>query len=769
MQFQNMHPKRRKPMLALRNECGMKKFICSTLRPTQLPFQDPYNYDMCAKFVADFIRYEPLELASQLPQHMPSPSAVLGWQAGDCFDMAQTLCSLLLGVGYDAYVVSGYAPATITRCDQTSTSIAPEAPPPEPPPPYKPDTTKYTIGARKVLQSTFLKQKAEREAAEAAKATPKESKEAAAPVDREALAAAEAEELDELKGRRVHAWVLMLPGKRMLEQMLFVEPSTGQLYPSDASPYYGVETLWNSSNYWVNMQGREVAAGKLSFELTDASKWEGLLYDSTMASAADFGDDGGDEGYEGATGDAAEEAVDESKVLAEMPPSWVTRLHVPRDLFENGCPQGRKSTAFRKGLVQKFAPYSREDGLVEMVTLYEDIERTTVAELRQSFANRQDLLYRRVVRGEETSEFFEPGRKTSLREHTWVEGVKRTMHFYATARLDGLVSRYEDVGVKTYYVFDGSRDPLIYRSVSYLEDAEYSDAPDKNIRKLAEKFRRSPEADPEEDVCKRTFELEAGLIKLKYHFGKDKVTASSRTFAKDGTGHQVTQVDPFSKPPTEAQLLDEFTRLQAAERECINEIKDYDRQTKETLKQRAAEEADIEEAEEEAARMSPSGKPLVPRYLTVSVYDTARSRLNNMEEEEDDSDVVPHDYLTPFLSEPIGVDDDPLPRDEALQAREACLRSLKDRLVERANIVQSRLDDENALLSKKQAAFQRNRDHMDPSDEAEYERYCQEAMFRIQILEQRLDRHTELSLQKYAEMDARLRDDPRLKNLNASR
>ena len=54
---------------------------------------------------------------------------------------------------------------------------------------------------------------------------------------------------------------------------------------------------------------------------------------------------------------------------------------------------------------------------------------------------------------------------------------------------------------------------------------------------------------------------------------------------------------------------------------------------------------------------------------------------------------------------------------------------------------------------------------MDPSDEAEYERYCQEAMFRIQILDQRLDRHTELSLQKYAEMDQRLREDPRLRNL----
>ena len=65
--------------------------------------------------------------------------------------------------------------------------------------------------------------------------------------------------------------------------------------------------------------------------------------------------------------------------------------------------------------------------------------------------------------------------------------------------------------------------------------------------------------------------------------------------------------------------------------------------------------------------------------------------------------------------------------------------------MERANIVQSRLDEENAALSKRQAAFQRNRDHMDPNDEAEYERYCQEAMFRIQILEQRLDRHIALA------------------------
>lgn len=33
--------------------------------------------------------------------------------------------------------------------------------------------------------------------------------------------------MDELHGKRVHAWVLVLAGKRMLEKSLFVEPSTG--------------------------------------------------------------------------------------------------------------------------------------------------------------------------------------------------------------------------------------------------------------------------------------------------------------------------------------------------------------------------------------------------------------------------------------------------------------------------------------------------------------------------------------------------------------
>jgi hypothetical protein len=44
---------------------------------------------------------------------------VLKWQAGDCFDFSIVLCSLLIGSGYDAYVVYGTAPKAITTKDES--------------------------------------------------------------------------------------------------------------------------------------------------------------------------------------------------------------------------------------------------------------------------------------------------------------------------------------------------------------------------------------------------------------------------------------------------------------------------------------------------------------------------------------------------------------------------------------------------------------------------------------------------------------------------
>ena len=43
----------------------------------------------------------------------------MNWQEGDCFDFAIVLSSLLIGAGYDAYVVYGTAPKRITTKDES--------------------------------------------------------------------------------------------------------------------------------------------------------------------------------------------------------------------------------------------------------------------------------------------------------------------------------------------------------------------------------------------------------------------------------------------------------------------------------------------------------------------------------------------------------------------------------------------------------------------------------------------------------------------------
>jgi hypothetical protein len=118
-QFKIIYDSLRELLLAPQNECHKRKFICTTIRPTKLPFVELYDWEKCSKFIADFLEYEELTSPDEYPTQIPSPANVLSWQAGDSFDFAICLCSLLLGAGYDAYVVVGTAPKFITTRDES--------------------------------------------------------------------------------------------------------------------------------------------------------------------------------------------------------------------------------------------------------------------------------------------------------------------------------------------------------------------------------------------------------------------------------------------------------------------------------------------------------------------------------------------------------------------------------------------------------------------------------------------------------------------------
>lgn len=53
------------------------------------------------------------------PGTLVSPTTVLRSQKGNCFDFSVLLSSLLIGAGYDAYCVCGYATRETTLMDET--------------------------------------------------------------------------------------------------------------------------------------------------------------------------------------------------------------------------------------------------------------------------------------------------------------------------------------------------------------------------------------------------------------------------------------------------------------------------------------------------------------------------------------------------------------------------------------------------------------------------------------------------------------------------
>lgn len=61
-QYISTYPNRKPLVLAIPNECGIQKFVSTTVRPTSFLFNEFIDcWQGAAHFVADFITYEPLE------------------------------------------------------------------------------------------------------------------------------------------------------------------------------------------------------------------------------------------------------------------------------------------------------------------------------------------------------------------------------------------------------------------------------------------------------------------------------------------------------------------------------------------------------------------------------------------------------------------------------------------------------------------------------------------------------------------------------------
>jgi hypothetical protein len=199
--------------------------------------------------------------------------------------------------------------------------------------------------------------------------------------------------------------------------------------------------------------------------------------------------------------------------------------------------------------------------------------------------------------------------------------------------------------------------------------------------------------------------------------------------------------NPFAKEHKEL-----LSKLIMKEKDMLSEVRDDEKEMTTLLQELATEAVNVK--------------------IHKSIYDLAQEAVKEDEKEDDEEtdeklDKNTVDYLSPFLAQYKGV----LDHRQAMQAKDECLAALKERLLERANIIQQHLDDENQKLHQKRTMFKRQTGSGAVEADEEFTKFYEQSAFRIDILRARLARHEKLALEKYVEMDNRLNNDKRLKAL----
>ena len=537
IQYTQLFADRPPLFLCPRNEAGVEKFVCSTVRPSQLPYAELYDLGACAQFVADHITYSPLEEPSTLPNVFVSPFHTLKWQVGNCFEMSCTLASLLIGAGYDALVVSGYADLRVCQCDLSDT-VCPEKLNPsmatvienagktplkklnlesqedvlERP---KDRPNRYKLKERPDLESHFSENDALRHE--------KETEEAARLQSEETLRN-EVVVQEPLYGKRVHSWVILLPGKREVSEVLFVEPSTGVVMKlSEAQGrYQTIESVFNHENMWVNMQSRDLSLQEMGYDLWDLRKWEFIIVSSSKLSGEDGGADygtqsvlsgdtdmylhapvtpgvgstmsytsmgagspaksfhsrkGAESVVSGMMSDALSdyarkaselslESGEEGDERLDLPGSWVPRLDVDFDSYELRFPGGQKMLLYKNCRVELFAPYFRSDGVIHLVSRFFP-GSSFVEDILVLFSHRTDKLYARQI---------------SI-EGNWLQDIFSVGRFLDQKTVEGLQIHKEVKGISREFIFyRKSRLDGQVRRLEIFSDEKYNSYEDLSLQ-----------------------------------------------------------------------------------------------------------------------------------------------------------------------------------------------------------------------------------------------------------------------------------------------
>ncbi|KAH8855847.1 Dynein regulatory complex subunit 7 [Schistosoma japonicum] len=845
-QYSHLCPDRTKLLLTPKNECDIEKFVCTTLSKTELSYPELYTWNSAAKFVADFLNFVPLFPVTELPKRLLSPMTTIDLQKGTCFEYATLLCSLLLSVGYDAYVVSGYATRECCYMDETRDTC-----------PYlneddikdttnneksmEPEQNRYVIKPARDLASKYEQTMAMKDLQNEAERI-KQAKIEAELNEEEHYKPS----IDPLFGLRIHAWILILPGKREVPEAFFIETLTGLAKPLDSSMYLGIESLWNDHNYWVNMQDCSTGISHLNYNLNNNLHWEYLLPNNSLAIQQNeisyvqqssiihsnnlFNVQSIDNKSTtplfitpnslkvktntnfNVTNNPNHDVIDvtypvyndlyskslnklqqlkssssSSPLLLNLPPSWTLPIQIDLTRYKLRYPNGYKKKLYKYSIVEKFSPYSQLDGLILKLTIFQDRELTQPNEIREIYANRKDKLIKRstMLTTNWIIEKFNFGRSpTQLAEHGYYkiqQGIHtyRYMKFYNEARYDGLYKREQTYNTMTEY-YSNRLDHLYYRKVYYgnrikkfgpaqqqnKNDVTMSTCNQLNIDKIIEKFTRNEEIKADEDIAERIFNIVEEKIILIYHIDKEHIIPCTREFIKPSLledrqdtiqiypdTHSTFQVDIFAKPKTQLEIYQILINLLKDEEKSKELIHKSESEIHSILNERTIEDLHI--------------------LFNIDHFDTLHNKeMNELRieleklaeiEKTHHNKLIEYDYLAPYLIQ-INVIHNikKLSYEQALIVHNQCLNDYKQRLINKANIIQSCYEKEVNNLLKKQQWYHLNQMNLSKDDEQAYLCYCNNVTYKINLLESLLAWHKQTAPIRYMDLQKKLQSDSRL-------
>uniref|UniRef100_A0A3B4AIU9 Coiled-coil domain containing 135 n=1 Tax=Periophthalmus magnuspinnatus TaxID=409849 RepID=A0A3B4AIU9_9GOBI len=467
--FSLLYPERKPLLLCPTNECGVKKLVTTTLRPTMPGLADLCTWQQCARFVSNYLTLQPLEPPTELV------TAVLYSQKCTSLEYANLLCSLLLGLNYNAYCVSGYASKHLCELDRSQESC-----------PLNEEQCSDTLLNRMRCVHVFQEPHP-------------------AP--------------DPLWGLRVHFWVLVLAGNGSVELDFFIEPLSGNPFPTNHPHFLGVESLWNELNVYVNMQdcvkGCQVHARS-----------------STQRHSF----------HQGET---------DPLYSYDMPLSWCSMIHITDKELEMCWPGGFKVTHFKQALVENFIPFFCPDGVVTRLTVYQDphstsLLYTTCTLIKNTYVT---IMTVQII----FQQIFKHLKQFSCSVHRFNTKVpEREMHF-EEYRVDGLVRRLEQ-GYHMIETFEKRRDFLFQRHTLFDRSTECKDnvymkdkLDSRPILKVVEKFHRDPFKDASEEIAERAFLLAERRIEVTYHLEDSTFIPAKRSFDKPTESTETQKAGDFSR------------------------------------------------------------------------------------------------------------------------------------------------------------------------------------------------------------------------------